>query len=85
MVHAMNGNFDMKIALGIVEDEHETRAAVVLELGGKRFESVGLARRNPADPNVPVVGEELATSRALADLSHELLHAAIKRIEQFEG
>ena len=81
----MTGNVDMQIALGIVEDEHETRAAVVLELAGKRFESVGLARRNPADPNVPAVGEELATSRALADLSHQLLHAAADRIEQFTG
>jgi len=34
---------------------------------------------------VPVIGEELAAARALSDLSHQLLHAAAARIEDFEG
>jgi hypothetical protein len=49
------------------------------------FIARGRARRNPRDPNVPVVGEELAAARALSDLSHQLLHAAAERIEAFEG
>jgi hypothetical protein len=32
----------------------------------------GRARRNPADPSMPGVGDELAVSRALADLSEKL-------------
>ena len=32
----------------------------------------GRARRNPTDPEMPSVGEEIAAARALADLSHHL-------------
>lgn len=41
----------------------------------------GTARCNPNDENVPEIGDELATARALADLSHQLLHAAATDIE----
>jgi len=34
---------------------------------------VGLARLNPADDNVPEIGDELAVARALSDLGHRLL------------
>ena len=34
---------------------------------------------------MPVVGEELATARALADLSHQLIVAAADQIEGFAG
>jgi len=34
---------------------------------------------------VPRIGEELATARALADLSHQLVHAAADNIEAIEG
>jgi Domain of unknown function (DUF1876) len=36
----------------------------------------GLARLNPADPNVPEIGDELAAARALSQLAHALLDAA---------
>lgn len=42
----------------------------------------GLARRNPQDTEVPVIGDELATARALSDLSHRLLDAAATDIER---
>jgi hypothetical protein len=32
----------------------------------------GVARRHPADPPVPEIGDELAVSRALQDLAHRL-------------
>ena len=73
------------IDLAFTEDEKETRAVVAVALRGERFTGEGSARRNPDDPNVPVVGEELATARALSDLSHKLLDGAAKRIEEFEG
>ncbi len=82
---SMTSNVDITLALGLIEDETQTRAAVAIDLAGKRFEGVGLARRNPVDPNVPAVGEELATARALTDLAHRLLHEATERIEHFEG
>lgn len=41
----------------------------------------GTARRNPRDPQVPEIGDELAAARALADLSHALLEAAAADLE----
>jgi hypothetical protein len=41
----------------------------------------GRARRNPVDPQVPEIGDELAAARALADLSHALLDAAAGDLE----
>ena len=42
----------------------------------------GSARRNPVDPQVPKIGDELAAARALSDLSHRLLEVAAEDIEQ---
>ena len=67
------------------EEDDRTRADAILEFGGRRFHGWGQAKRSPGDPNVPVVGEELAASRALSELAHHLLHAAADRIEAFEG
>ena len=41
----------------------------------------GTARLNPADRDVPEIGDELAVARALSDLAHRLLHAAAEDIE----
>ncbi len=41
----------------------------------------GTARLNPVDRDVPEIGDELATARALSDLAHRLLHAAAEDIE----
>ena len=57
----------------------------MLELAGQRFHGFGQAKRAPQDPSVPVIGEELAAARALSHLSHQLLEAAVERIEGFEG
>jgi hypothetical protein len=43
--------------------------------------AVGRARLRPTDRDVPEIGAELATARALADLSHQLLQAAVDDIE----
>ena len=57
----------------------------MLELASQRFHGFGQAKRAPRDPNVPVIGQDLAAARALSDLSHKLLEAAADRIESFEG
>lgn len=67
------------------EDDERTRADACLRAGGREWHSWGRARRNPADPDIPAIGEELAAARALADLSHQLIHAAAEGIETFEG
>lgn len=41
----------------------------------------GTARLNPTDRDVPEIGDELAVARALSDLAHNLLHAAVEDIE----
>jgi hypothetical protein len=57
----------------------------LLALADERFHGFGRAKRAPEDASVPVIGLDLAAARALSDLSHQLLDAAAKRIEQFEG
>ena len=74
-----------RVDVSFTEDGDRTRADAVLELAGQRFHGFGRAKRAPQDPSVPVIGEELAAARALSHLSHELLEAAVERIEGFEG
>ena len=58
-------------------------AHAVLNLRGDHFESVGRARRNPTDPPLPVIGEELAIARALQDLTGQVMRAAQDKIADF--
>lgn len=74
-----------RVNIAFTEEDERTRADAILELAGGRFHGYGQAKRAPDDPRVPVVGQDLAAARALSDLSHQLLHAAAERIEQFEG
>lgn len=60
----------------------DARASVTFR--GRTFTGYGHARRNPVDENVPEIGEELATARALAALSKQLLAAAELTIEERE-
>jgi Domain of unknown function (DUF1876) len=73
------------VQITLDEDEEHTEAHANLRLRDRDFVARGQARRNPHDPNVPVVGEELAVARALAELSHQLLAAAAESIEGFVG
>ena len=73
------------MSIAFTEEGDRTRADAILELASKRFHGFGQAKRAPGDPNVPVIGEELAAARALSDLSHQLMQEAADRIEQFEG
>lgn len=67
------------------EDEDNTQADAVLTGSPDSLQGSGRARRNPADPDVPAVGEEIAAARALNDLAHHLLEQAAHRIESWEG
>jgi hypothetical protein len=73
------------VSIAFTEEGNRTRADAVLELGSERFHGFGQAKRAPEDPNVPVVGQDLAAARALSDVSHQLLQAAADRIEASEG
>jgi uncharacterized protein DUF1876 len=73
------------VEIVFTEDDDHTRADALLQAGQRNFTGWGRARRNPSDPSVPLIGEELAAARALGDLAHRLLHEAADAIEQFEG
>jgi hypothetical protein len=76
---------DLDIQLHLSEDEDHTEVRATLVLRGATFTGWGRSRRNPVDPNVPMVGEELATARALSDLAHKLLDGAAEVITDFSG
>ena len=64
------------VQITFTEEDQRTRADAILELAERRFHGFGQAKRAPEDPNVPVVGQELAAARALSNLSHQLLDEA---------
>ena len=74
-----------QVNITFTEDGERTRADATLELADERFHGFGRAKRAPGDPNLPVIGQDLAAARALSELSHQLLNAAAARIEEFEG
>lgn len=74
---------DVLLDIHLSEDDSETIAYAVLNLRGDHFESVGKSRRNPMDPPMPVIGEELAIARALQSLTVEVMEAAQSKVELF--
>jgi hypothetical protein len=73
------------VEVAFTEDDDRTRADVMMRAAEREWHGWGRARRNPVDPDVPAIGEELAAARALADLSHQLVEAAARGVEAFEG
>ncbi|MGD3105426.1 DUF1876 domain-containing protein [Streptomyces sp. YGL11-2] len=68
--------------ISIVESGSEVQAEARLRgKEGGQIVGQGTARCNPTDENVPAIGDELATARALSDLSHQLLSRAAHDIE----
>lgn len=66
------------VTINLFEHDTTTRAEAVLHTDAgpdRRHEAE--ARRRPSDRDVPEIGDELAASRALAGLAHDLLDAAI--------
>jgi hypothetical protein len=69
-------------SVDITIDEHTSetgnRTRAIARLRSRddtHFAGAGFARCNPSDRDVPEVGDELAVSRALADLSRQLIEA----------
>jgi uncharacterized protein DUF1876 len=69
------------IEIGIDEDESTTLVHAVLDLRGDHFSATGKAQRNPDDPCIPVIGEELALARALGSLEEQIVDAAYAKID----
>ncbi|MFC4119876.1 DUF1876 domain-containing protein [Nonomuraea zeae] len=61
------------VQIYLAEDGDDTYARAVLTTRDRtELAGTGRARRNPSDPAVPEIGDELAASRALADLAEKL-------------
>ncbi|HUY29664.1 MAG TPA: DUF1876 domain-containing protein [Acidimicrobiales bacterium] len=73
------------VDLEFTESDTSTRADARLVGPDRQFAGWGRSRRNPVDPDVPAVGEELAAARALSDLARQLDNEAIDVIEGFAG
>lgn len=68
------------------EGENLTYAGARLRAGdGTWLLGTGRARRNPSDPDVPEIGDEVAVARSLIDLAHQLLEHAGEGIESITG
>lgn len=75
-----------KVDIQLAEDGQHTRAVAVLHTdAGTELRHEGLARRSPADRDVPEIGDELAACRALAGLAQDLLEAAVGDVEENAG
>jgi hypothetical protein len=70
------------IEVYLYEQEGATRAEAVLRTdAGTELRHEGAARRNPADRDIPEIGDELAACRALSGLAHDLLEATIADVQ----
>lgn len=82
---AMVERASMRIDVSISEDTDHCEAIARVRMRDRDFAGWGRARRHPADPAMPVVGEELAVARAMSDLSHQLVVAAADSLESALG
>ena len=81
-MHAKQWRVDVFVS----EEDDVTRAkAVLVGDSPTQVSAGGLARRNPHDPAVPEIGDEVAVGRALAALSRELLAVAAHDIDASAG
>ena len=65
------------------EDDDHCDMVVHLDTGIRTLTGEGRSRRNPTDPSMPRVGEELAAARALHDLANHLTEDAWSIIEAY--
>jgi uncharacterized protein DUF1876 len=70
------------VTIDIDEHDGRTRAHARLHTqDSDQLVGIGAARLNPADRDVPEIGDELAAARALSDLAHHLLEVASADVE----
>ncbi|MFD1930266.1 MULTISPECIES: DUF1876 domain-containing protein [Nonomuraea] len=72
------------VQIYIDEDGDDTSAkAVLITRDGMSLSGTGRAHRNPADQAIAEIGDELAASRALADLADKLAVVTQHDIDRF--
>lgn len=77
----MSHTMEWKTRLYLFEEEGTTKARATIDTGTTVLTGHGTARRNPADPDVPEIGDELAAGRAMRDLGRQLLDIAERDVE----
>lgn len=75
----------LTVDVTVTEEGDRTLATAALHDHHAHLHGRGTARRNPIDPQIPEVGDELAVSRALADLAQRLLQTASQDLEAITG
>lgn len=63
------------------DDKGATKAHVALDTGTTALTGRGSAHCNPADTDMPEIGDELATGWAVQDLAQQLLKIAERDIQ----
>ncbi|MDT0166803.1 DUF1876 family protein [Actinotalea sp. AC32] len=74
-----------RVQVTVSHDGRDTVAQAVLSGAPERVDSVGRSRRDPHDPSLPRIGEEVAVARALRHLADRLVDAAEDEIEESTG
>ena len=63
------------IDIDVTESSDECQATATLMTSRGIVQASGRARRNPVDPAIPMIGEELAIGRAVRSLGEQLIAA----------
>jgi Domain of unknown function (DUF1876) len=69
------------VRLYLSEDEGTTTARAILDTDERTLTGRGVARCNPEDVDIPEIGDELAASRAMADLGRQMMRAADRDLQ----
>lgn len=77
----MTRTLEWTVGLELVEEDGRTRAEAHLDTGTSTLTGHGSARCNPADVDVPAIGDELAAGRAMKDLAGQLMREANRDME----
>ncbi|HWM37138.1 MAG TPA: DUF1876 domain-containing protein [Streptomyces sp.] len=77
----MSNTREWNVRIFIYEEEGTTTARAVLDTGMTTLTGRGVARCNPEDVDIPEIGDELAVSRAMAELGRQLMHTADRDLQ----
>ncbi|MFF0425308.1 DUF1876 domain-containing protein [Streptomyces sp. NPDC004520] len=77
----MSRTLEWTVGVELTEDSGRTKAEARLNTGTSTITGHGSARCNPADVDVPAIGDELAASRAMKDLAGKLMREANREME----
>ncbi|AJF63642.1 DUF1876 domain-containing protein [Streptomyces vietnamensis] len=77
----MSRTLEWTVGVELTEDSGRTKAEARLDTGTSTITGHGSARCNPADVDVPAIGDELAASRAMKNLADKLMREANREME----